>query len=906
MATAQTRGKTRLEMGAGSGVLGNSAPASFSRAVNGLNSVVGGGHRRPASVSVSRGEPSQSQSQSPAASLTLAPAASLAVARKRGASAALPLQNLLAKRPRVATNTTVCNQQNANAAYTANASNTRNTKHATNPPPPPSKARTALIQSLVKQPVQPQKQLPTVSRTDFKSFVFYLDASSKPPSLEAAIKELGAVGYFLTTSLSVTHFSTQKTHFTFQRGVMTHYIVGESELNFVRDPTASLASAASSSLKKRVEFATTWGCAVWSCSRNNDIRFKINFVSFLMLPAKKQNTTKIELRAIITKLKKPIKNPTLATLIDDDKYKAHHPNAPAALHPNAPLPPGYILLRGRYVLVEDAGQKHRPMHCKEWEDGEDGEGEDAWPYLHLEGKADGRFRGNAFIPAYSDEEEGEEEEDEDTGQGEEAGLSTMQKAGICGDDEDGSGMEESAGVNEEVRSVLNKQRAAIEEEKGKGEEFGGQEVVEAMSDHQLDDDDSYLEPTPTNASGLNNTTSMRPQLERLKPSGKVAGLMAREIGVKAIQEKSAAGAATTAMAGVAATEGRKATVQDASRVPSAARKDPVVRRRKRTGPKGKDFYNRSGYCENCAEKYDHFIKHVHSTRHLAWADDTYNFHTIDVFIATTERPLQSLMRSPVKNPFSPRSSNKQVPSPSETINAAMRTPAPKRHQNLLPSVYPGTAGKCTPIAHVKFKNSLAAATTATPAPMAGSTRKSVFLSSSSASKRPQLAAGGAMLCVHEKDLGRFERTFGDMFDAFDGGAACEEGGRDEEDACVGAKSVGERRRTRLLSEIVDRVTLYDGEVVLHQGGIPVGTGDTGGDPAVGTLKVEVFRAAGPDPAVTDENVPASATVSADSACGDNLKQVDFLGDSVAPEGRVKKKAASAFMKRPLLARAAKQ
>ncbi|KAI8609233.1 hypothetical protein BC830DRAFT_859607 [Chytriomyces sp. MP71] len=137
MATANTRGKTRARNRAGGDVLENSASMSGSRALSGLNVGlnvglgVRGVNSRPASVSasallVSRAPSlSQSQSQSVSVSLALAPDVLLVAARKRVASATLPPQNLLAKRPRVPANSTVCNLQNenANSNNIANADN---------------------------------------------------------------------------------------------------------------------------------------------------------------------------------------------------------------------------------------------------------------------------------------------------------------------------------------------------------------------------------------------------------------------------------------------------------------------------------------------------------------------------------------------------------------------------------------------------------------------------------------------------------------------------------------------------------------------------------------------------------------------------------------------------------------
>lgn len=97
----------------------------------------------------------------------------------------------------------------------------------------------------------------------------------------------------------------------------------------------------------------------------------------------------------------------------------------------------------------------------------------------------------------------------------------------------------------------------------------------------------------------------------------------------------------------------------APKEPAQARKNPSnkkrkgtetgeSRSRKRQNVYGLAFYTRSGYCENCCEKYDEFEKHIRSEKHRKWASNENNFAALDVLIKKIGRtPIEGHFEDPL-------------------------------------------------------------------------------------------------------------------------------------------------------------------------------------------------------------------------------------------------------------------
>ncbi|KAJ3343202.1 hypothetical protein HDU83_005791 [Entophlyctis luteolus] len=144
------------------------------------------------------------------------------------------------------------------------------------------------------------------------------------------------------------------------------------------------------------------------------------------------------------------------------------------------------------------------------------------------------------------------------------------------------------------------------------------------SSNELFDVENAAEDVPdhgrfenSNASGIlnNTTTSMRPPMQDAAASTnkEYSGLMRRMLA-------------------------RKSSAEEAEKKPD---RKPLhkstAKTKKPTGPRGKDFYFRPGYCENCAEKFDVFIDHIATPRHQQFANDPNNFGKIDHFLTTVAR-----------------------------------------------------------------------------------------------------------------------------------------------------------------------------------------------------------------------------------------------------------------------------
>ncbi|KAJ3266906.1 hypothetical protein HDU77_009366 [Chytriomyces hyalinus] len=651
-----------------------------------------------------------------------------------------------------------------------------------------------------------------VSRAQFKLCVFHFDQSIHQktlPILTATAKELGADVKPLWMKANITHL-----------------VVADSVMDIMSNAKIPMGPG-HVQLKKKIDFAKQWEKTIWTAS---------------------------EYESIVAKLKKPVRPVTLSNLIADEKQHGpstnRHNSSASSI---STLPPGYKLLKGYFVLVEDAAQAYKPIALREY--GCDGTTEDLlepeWPVLHLENKADGKFRGNAFMPAYPQKEE------DGCCEGEKADGSDDQGAVGVGDEEE----DEDAGSTDESGDE-GRHENGVPFDKAHQDEEGNEE-------NEVEDEDPTIDATlHSYASGLNNTTSMRPVREALGANIKVQELLSRQIAVRSVEEN----AALAASGGNEMCHLRKSTL-----VPPGSAKKRTKKRKKRTGPKGKEFYLRGGYCENCSEKYDHFIKHVNSTRHLAWATDNHNFHSIDTFLATTARPKKDPAHLPNPHfppgfskshqnmqpntswstesqcPFTPgttvvpstttallitegqhqpttlQQSNKQQPALSSACQDVMRTPAPKpKASRIIRPVAPAstaativipdstadtptasrrkTTAKCTPIAQVKFNTIstarfrsstvyrnkspdllMAAGTNATTTAVATMTGGAEVQdctadwaphSMSKLLRNRAVNASATLLCVHEDDIPRFERSFGNVLvDGLEGNGGSRRSGK---------------------------------------------------------------------------------------------------------------------------------
>ncbi|KAJ3119391.1 hypothetical protein HK100_000337 [Physocladia obscura] len=419
-------------------------------------------------------------------------------------------------------------------------------------------------------------QYSDISRKEFRSFVFYFEgikAASKK-SYEQIVIELNASMAFL-----------------FKKDSVTHLVISDAALLVEPDPNArasTLTSTAKSEIATGILFARKWNFAIWPES---------------------------EFLYHTSRLRKPAPTKNLQTVYNAEKAAIKSVATGASLNLA-----GFRPLKGLYILVEDLQQQYRTIGWKDFNPevntAVNGDGESVvdslapiYPILYLEGKGK-KFVGNAFTKAdamnqnigvgnvgngdnligESDEESDDEEDDEEEGEG---GTDVVE-----GDNDTNEDMIMGEKMHEQVENIP---------------ESGYQLTVSA-------------------ASGINNTTSMRPQQDPLAMNKYLSGLINRTY---------PRNGPTTA-----ATQNNIAKVENIVECVKQGRGiiKQKTKAQKRSGPKGKDFYFRPGYCENCAEKYDSFIKHVASARHQQWATENTNFGIIDKFLSTVHREVSQIPR----------------------------------------------------------------------------------------------------------------------------------------------------------------------------------------------------------------------------------------------------------------------
>ncbi|KAJ3308055.1 hypothetical protein HDU76_004158 [Blyttiomyces sp. JEL0837] len=269
---------------------------------------------------------------------------------------------------------------------------------------------------------------------------------------------------------------------------------------------------------------------------------------------------------------------------------------------------GFIPFKGRFLLVEDATDYHRPVIIKEFERHPEDESKPPWPKIYYES----RKPGSVFIPPVpGDDDDFEDEDDEagnngggvlgnNRGQGHSLSHSSDKESDMKGDDDDGEG-------------------------EGDSDDAESDDHV----DHESEDgdDESLRVDNNSNASGLNNTTSMIPK-DTIPVGKKVQLLMKRRVVNKQLEGGKVGGAHVV---------GGKVTKRSANASAAKREREKAAVIKRTSKPKGKDFYYRPGFCENCGEKYDEFITHVTSRKHASWASYNHNFINLDELLIRTHR-----------------------------------------------------------------------------------------------------------------------------------------------------------------------------------------------------------------------------------------------------------------------------
>ncbi|KAJ3028807.1 UNVERIFIED_CONTAM: hypothetical protein HDU68_000848 [Siphonaria sp. JEL0065] len=477
-----------------------------------------------------------------------------------------------------------------------------------------------------------------VSKREFGTFRFFFEGIA--PKQKAELETL-------------VHKLLAKTSFIFKREAISHLVVDDAVLkgNLVRtrakqqqQSTATTATATpsiqSNQYDRNISFAKQWGLKIWSTTE-----FKYHTSRLLQKPSASASTTA-----------KGNPNTQLQQLINKEKQVQTTTNR--GQDPSASLR-GFKPLQGTYVLIEDAQQTYKTIAWKEYNHHHSNSHSNSnfvatqnsalyqsWPVLYLDRKENGRFLGNAFM-APDSEDDVAVVVDEEVGESKKrAAAMKKAKSAARTEDQDDSGTEETSS-DADSENTEEKEEDEDPEETEKEEEEDGEEIdVENMDDNEEDEEEDlgsgYQATINSNASGLNNTTSLRPILEPAHPSKHVEGLMKRVLTQNLVNNKDTA-AATVSNIFVppiaAATE-----PQESAADPTKKRE----RKKRRSGPKGKDFYFRAGYCENCTAKYDSFIEHVKSKQHQAWASDKNHFGLVDQFIASVTRK-----RKPAPPPLPP-------------------------------------------------------------------------------------------------------------------------------------------------------------------------------------------------------------------------------------------------------------
>ncbi|KAJ3062164.1 hypothetical protein HDU98_001947, partial [Podochytrium sp. JEL0797] len=524
----------------------------------------------------------------------------------------------------------------------------------------PRTAAAAAAAAAAAPPPPPPPTFPSkVTRGEFASLRFFFEAVPQTQKLD------------LERMAARLH---AKSVVFFKKGDFSHLVVPDKLLHVHTLREASLAKNPSKKLpvlsiqdaahEKKIHFASLWSLKIWSVSEF------LQHAKRLLNPSQPTTTTATAATKKKTTLEK--------TLEQEQLTKSNHQDSTRGFH----------ALAGHFVLVEDAAQAYKPIGWKEYnlKEGDPALGGvsgssgvrcvvGSWPVLCLENKGD--FVGHAYMEADDPDDEppaatgeaaaGDAPEIPGVGGAARRGGVTADNA-VGGADTaansvtalpaDGSIQRtadapvdkvttrrktpisvKSAAQTEDVDDSATDTCSEESDQEGSDQDENNDPTAAANpnkphSDEEEDEDDEnipesgYQQPLPTinsNASGLNNTTSMRPCAEPVAQGKGMENLHRWTLMNRSVTVAVSAPIAAEPPAAAAAAASKK-------------QRDKRRHKRRRVGPQGKNFYYRQGYCENCNEKYEHFIKHVKSARHQSWATDPTNFGTVDAFISSLSRP----------------------------------------------------------------------------------------------------------------------------------------------------------------------------------------------------------------------------------------------------------------------------
>ncbi|KAJ3024664.1 UNVERIFIED_CONTAM: hypothetical protein HDU68_007906 [Siphonaria sp. JEL0065] len=488
-----------------------------------------------------------------------------------------------------------------------------------------------------------------VSKREFCSFRFFFEgvAPKQKAELEALAHKLLAKTSFIFKREAISHLVVDDTVF---RG---HYVRTKAKQQQQQSTTTGATatpSIQSNQYDRNISFAKQWGLKIWSTTE-----FKYHTTRLLQKPYASASTG-------ISAKGNNNPNTQLQQLIHKEKQLQTTTNR--GQDPSASLR-GFKPLQGTYVLIEDAQQIYKTIAWKEYNHHSSSSNfvatqnsalYQSWPVLYLDGKDNGKFLGNAYMAPDSDSDVVDGGDDaaaaaavQNDESKKRAAVMKKAKSAARTEDQDDSGTEDETSSVSQSKDTNEKDEGEEHNEETEEDEEGEDIDIEKLDDEEDEDEDEdlgsgYQATINSNASGLNNTTSMRPILEPTHPSKNVEGLMKRVLTQNLVNNKEPAciAVSNTLVPPIAAA----AEPHQAADEPAKKRE----RKKRRSGLKGKDFYFRPGYCENCTAKYDSFIEHVKSKQHQAWASDKNHFGLVDQFIASVARKLKPSPPAPVPMP----------------------------------------------------------------------------------------------------------------------------------------------------------------------------------------------------------------------------------------------------------------
>ncbi|KAJ3296581.1 hypothetical protein HDU79_006203 [Rhizoclosmatium sp. JEL0117] len=441
-----------------------------------------------------------------------------------------------------------------------------------------------------------------------------------------------------------------KTALLFRKECLSHVIVHDDDLavanrKLALQPKSGNPLADLTGPTKIIAQARLWNIPIWPLSE-----FTTTFKRLFKDSAAQHQAAGINSKPAANGVSR---QRSLQALVTKERLNAQRTNR--GLDPSGSLR-GFKELKGCFVLVEDAAQLHKPIGYREYnvdlavnpdfQNTATSCAYGSWPIMYLEKKPNGSFLGNAFLPPDS---EAEGDEDAESEEGDDENVEKQDVDNDVDDNNDGTTKTATKSKKKKTKKSI-KSAARTEDQSDSGtddnhstttnpdyddmaEQEGEDEEDENMPGSGYIQQQQQMLGMNSAASGLNNTTSQRPVQEPTNPSKPVETLLKR------VCSRNAVAAAATA----AAVEAEAVPAEQQQHQQQADAQPPTRTKRRRQGPKGKDFYFRAGYCENCAEKYDHFIDHVNSTRHQAWATDHNNFGTIDTFIESVARKVKRVI-----------------------------------------------------------------------------------------------------------------------------------------------------------------------------------------------------------------------------------------------------------------------